>query len=486
MTGVDGANSGSWRTTCPAEPRTRAARPAPGRRARHTLALPPEPSSPARARGLLRRALDETDRLDCLDAAELACTELVTNAVLHAHTTVVVTVEVGADVRVEVRDGNGTLPLRRHYDPQATTGRGLALVAALTDDYGIDDVGPDGKTVWFTVGGPGRARTEEELLGAWDPDAWDLPRPDLLPQPPAGHPVRLLGLPSALWLAARQHHDALLRELALYRARHDDVDVDLVATDRARSLVSSAVAAAVEQQRREAFPAGGRAPVAGSLPWAPRPVDLDLVVPAGAGARDFAAMQDTLDTAEQLARAGQLLASPGLPEIVAVRDWACEQVVAQVAGIAPAPWPGTDLERYTHETHRRADAALDAMDLAGVSASAGRVAAADESNRLVAVSEPLARMLGWRTEDLVGQRIVALVPHRLREAHVAGFTRHQSTGEAHILGAPVTVPVLRADGGEVTCHLVIEHVPLASGRGAYLARFEPLAPADAAPDPGHD
>jgi PAS domain S-box-containing protein len=217
-------------------------------------------------------------------------------------------------------------------------------------------------------------------------------------------------------------------------------------------------------------------------------MDLDLVVPAELGP-DFAAMQDTLDRAEHLARDGHLLAYPGLPEVIAVRDWACEQVVAQLAGIAPAPWPGTDLERFDRAT---ADAAAPGgvrtaggrgpggpgarpagADLAAVTTSHGWVAAADESNRILAVSDPLARLLGWEPAELVGRRIVALIPHRLREAHVAGFTRHQSTGEVRVLGVPLTVPVLRADGSEVTCRLVIEHVPLPTGRTAYRASFTP-------------
>lgn len=470
MTSVERVQSGQGRTAPSGDPALGAPEPAAaGLQALRTIALPPDPTSPARARVVLRRVLREADRLDCLDAAELACTELVTNAVLHAHTTVEVTVEVTATVRVEVHDASRVMPDRRHYDTQATTGRGLALVAAVTDDYGVADLGPDGKTVWFVVGGPDRERNAEQLLAAWDLD-----EPLVPPGPPSpGRRVRLLDLPTALWLAARQHHDALLRELALYLARHDDVQVDAVGTDRARFLFAGAVGAVVEQQRRDDLAAGAdRLPDAGTLPWSPRPVDLDLTVPPGL-ARDFAAMQDTLDTAERLARAGRLLMPPGLPEVVAVRDWACEQVVAQLAGIAAVPWPGTDLERFTREAHDRPGSGPAGVDVAAVTRSSAYVAAADESNRLVAVSEPLARLLGWRAEELVGRRIAALIPHRLREAHVAGFTRHQSTGEARILGVPLTVPVLRADGTEVTSGLRIDQVAGPSGRTGYVAWFEP-------------
>ncbi|WP_186816495.1 PAS domain S-box protein [Cellulomonas aerilata] len=442
---------------------------------RRTVTLAPDPSSPAHARDLLRQVLAGAGRLECLDAAELACTELVTNAVLHAHTTIDVTVEVGDVVRVEVRDRNPTLPSRRHYDPHATTGRGLALVAALTDEHGVTDAGTAGKTMWFTVGVDHDHRTDDELTSVWDAAEWDADLPTRR-QAPAPGPVRtrevqLLGLPSGLWLAARQHHDALLRELALYAAWHDELAVDVVATDRARSTLSGAVVAAVERRRRTqaAEPPDGTT----QGPWENAPVDLTLDIPLEAGG-DFAAMQDTLDAAEHLARTGHLLARPGLAEVVAVRDWACEQVVAQLAGVQPAAWPGADQERFTREVHPRQGDDLEAFDLLTVRCSSACVAAGDDSNRIVAVSEPLARLVGCAPEELVGRRIVVLVPPRFREAHVAGFTRHLSTGEVHVLGVPVTVPVLRADGSEVLCRLLIERSTATGGRSMYVASIEPV------------
>jgi PAS domain S-box-containing protein len=376
-------------------------------------------------------------------------------------------------VRVEVRDRNPTLPTRRHYDPQATTGRGLALVAALTDRYGVDDAGTAGKTMWFTVGGEPDERSDDEMLSAWDAAEWEVDLPARAVD--SGVPtreVRLVALPSALWLAARQHHDALLRELALFAAWHHDLAVDVVGTDRARFMLSGAVGVAVERQRRTASASGpqdDRAPQR----WAPAPVDLTLAIPHDAGP-DFAAMQDTLDVAEQLARAGQLLSRPGLAEVVAVRDWACDQVVAQLAGVQPSRWPGTDQERFADDVHARAGDTLEGVDLAAVRCSAKCVAAADDSNRIVAVSDPLARLVGHRAEELVGRRIVVLIPRRLREAHVAGFTRHLSTGEVHVIGTPVTVPVLHADGREITCRLLIERAAVAHGRSMYVASFEPV------------
>ena len=157
---------------------------------------------------------------------------------LHAHTDCALTVAVHArHVRVEVRDLSPVLPVQRDYSAQATTGRGLALVAALTDEHGLSDVGPGGKTVWFTITGDPAEQSEQQLLDAWDDAEWDLA--ELLDQRPddaaAVTTVRLLGLPPTLWMAARQHHDAMVRELVLHLAGHDGESVDLPASDRARA-----------------------------------------------------------------------------------------------------------------------------------------------------------------------------------------------------------------------------------------------------------
>ncbi len=56
------------------------------------------------------------------------------------------------------------------------------------------------------------------------------------------------------------------------------------------------------------------------------------------------------------------------------------------------------------------------------------VVAADDANRIIAIRDPLAELPGWRPGDLVGRRVVTLIPPALREAHVAGFTRHLTTG----------------------------------------------------------
>jgi len=204
----------------------------------------------------------------------------------------------------------------------------------------------------------------------------------------------------------------------------------------------------------------------------PEPFDIEIEVTPSIGA-DAAALQDVLDVAEAMAAAGRLLTRPGLPEIVAVRDWACDQIVAQLAGVPPAAWAGTDHERFASEVDQQAARRLESFT-ESVRASDRRVVAADDANRIVAVSASLASTLGWEVDGLVGRRVVALIPPALREAHVAGFTRHLTTGQAHVLGVPLTLPVLRADGTEVLCDFRIDRTQPVPGRFLYVAWIDPI------------
>jgi anti-sigma regulatory factor (Ser/Thr protein kinase) len=114
-----------------------------------TVQLPPDPASPAAARHFVVEALGAVD--GDLDVIELLTSELVTNAVLHARTSVGVSVEVHAGmVRVAVRDGSLAPPVLRRYDRAAITGRGLQLLDALADRWGVDEA-KAGKQVWFEM-----------------------------------------------------------------------------------------------------------------------------------------------------------------------------------------------------------------------------------------------------------------------------------------------------------------------------------------------
>lgn len=95
---------------------------------------------------------------DTLCHAQLLATELVTNAARHAHSTVELTVA-GAQgrVRIEARDDSTALPIA----PAVETGtrhRGLHLIEDLSQGWGVEPRGDDGKVVWCELASTGLAR----------------------------------------------------------------------------------------------------------------------------------------------------------------------------------------------------------------------------------------------------------------------------------------------------------------------------------------
>ncbi len=434
-----------------------------------TVTLEPRAISARQARAFLTRVLTAADRERWLESAQLAVSEIVTNGVLHAHTTLELTARVSSDeLRVEVVDSNAQLPMQRSAEG-ATTGRGMQLVAAVVSECGVQSVAPAGKVVWFVIRDAVEQTSIDDLLAAWDVDEL----PEAAPAATLEARLRLPGFPPTLWLAAREHHIALLREYVLYTAEHADSEpVDFAAADEARMWVTNAALRAIDDARKAGLaqrplPSGHPSP----LPEVPRLLDLEVTVPRD-GQAALLALQDALDGAERLAMADRLLIRPGLPEIVAVRDWVCDTLIAQLAGVDPSPWPGTDQEHFT-VTVNDTVAAAPAWDVSLVRDADRGVVAADEANRIVAVSRPLADTLGWDVDDLVGRRVVALIPPALREAHVAGFSRHLTTGKANLLGVPLQLPVLHHDGHEIACDFVIEHAPDTGARAVYLAWITP-------------
>ncbi len=117
------------------------------------VTLPASSASVGRARSFLVQTLREWSATALEWEAAQVLSELATNAVIHAATTFTVRLELTGDValaaelRLEVRDGSRRVPRARHYGLSATTGRGLALVGALTRSWGVEP-DADGKTVW--------------------------------------------------------------------------------------------------------------------------------------------------------------------------------------------------------------------------------------------------------------------------------------------------------------------------------------------------
>lgn len=111
-------------------------------------------------RRIVRSLLHEWELTELTFAVELGVSELVTNVVRHVpdRRCTVLLARQTAGVRAEVTDGFAQLPLLDvGLDQDAECGRGLALLDAVVDKWGVSPGAADGKTVWFECGASPRA-----------------------------------------------------------------------------------------------------------------------------------------------------------------------------------------------------------------------------------------------------------------------------------------------------------------------------------------
>lgn len=132
-----------------------------GYRLRHAVRRADLPAV-ADTREILRVSLRQWGVPELVDTTELLATELLTNALQHTAGGAVLTATLlpgpAQRLRVEVRDSLARRPpprLAQPPDEQGTSGRGLFLVEALADTWGVESQ-PPGKAVWFELAVPVR------------------------------------------------------------------------------------------------------------------------------------------------------------------------------------------------------------------------------------------------------------------------------------------------------------------------------------------
>ena len=118
----------------------------------YRVRLTKEPAAAAEARRQVSAAICAWDVAADDDVVILLTNELVTNAIKH---TAGGPITLGlrcarGHLRVDVHDTSPTLPALRAVPVDAEAGRGLALVAALSADWGCYRT-PAGKVVYFTL-----------------------------------------------------------------------------------------------------------------------------------------------------------------------------------------------------------------------------------------------------------------------------------------------------------------------------------------------
>lgn len=113
-------------------------------------------------RRIVRSYLAEWDLAELADAVELAVTELVANVVRHVpdRRCTLLLLRQAAGIRAEVTDSSSELPATPgNLSPDSEGGRGLLLLDAVVDKWGVERMRQGGKTVWFECGPAPHRRT---------------------------------------------------------------------------------------------------------------------------------------------------------------------------------------------------------------------------------------------------------------------------------------------------------------------------------------
>lgn len=285
---------------------------------RPLLPLEAKPSTVHFARSWVDEVCQNIDRHDLIGCAQLAVSELVTNALLHGQPQFGIRLRgTKAHPRVEVIDGSQRPPvLPGAADPEDllnTFGRGLSIVAACAIAWGAV-IEPTGKFVWF--------EPSDELLEEPTPGRITDLRLDEEAPVAEGVPVTLLGVPTAAALGMRRRYYDLRRELRLlelshdgeYPVAHEFVDKFVDYEHHLPTLFGAAIQQAREEDR-DTF-------------------DVEVTVRPEA-AHIFGQMNAIFDRADEFCRTEQLLALERTDEEREFQHWFLDELTAQLAGGKP-------------------------------------------------------------------------------------------------------------------------------------------------------
>jgi hypothetical protein len=269
------------------------------------------------------------DREDLLESAELAVSELVTNAILHGEPPFSVRVRgTHAHPRIEVADASPRPPrpnprMTEGDELLSTVGRGLGLVARCSNAWGAY-IQPEGKIVWFE---PAAGLAQKPDI---DGEVFQLPQRSEDPADlPDGIEVQLLSLPLKVMHDFRRHYRELRRELRLLALAHEsDYPV-------ARYVTEHFTRAEDELQLAQGAPAIEEALAAGK-----DVVDVTVVLPPTAPAT-MAELEEMLELADEFCRSQRLLALATTPQQREFQSWLLGEIVRQGRGQEPLAWAGS-------------------------------------------------------------------------------------------------------------------------------------------------
>lgn len=321
----------------------------------------PEPRSAAEARHWVRGHLERIGRSDLVPAAEAGVSELITNGILHAQTPIGLHLTRSQRrVIIEVYDGSPmvqqpAVEAASQVSPESTIGRGLRIVRAHAREWGVATT-PHGKAVWFQ---PAASDSPDMLLAGSEPatenggdihpgsgldaalDALAQAFPESCPAGiTTGSPmapaekelvqVRLLGVPPFVVHHYRKRWLELVREMQLVALGERSPQQEMAQRLCAAAHAVHSGLYLIEQSQPGCTPAASDD---GAV------VDTVFEVPRS--------MREAFVEIRRLARelerhwAGTrlLFVHPG-EQAVQLREWWLGELIAQIDGHEPTPWPG--------------------------------------------------------------------------------------------------------------------------------------------------
>ncbi len=104
-----------------------------------------------------------------------------------------------------------------------------------------------------------------------------------------------------------------------------------------------------------------------------------------------------------------------------------------------------ELSKRLSSSQQRLEAILNSANDAIVSV--------DAKGEVVLWNTHAAELFGYSDEEMIGETLLALIPERFRDAHVAGIQRVVEGGERHVIGQTAELAALHADGREFPMEL---------------------------------
>jgi PAS domain S-box-containing protein len=120
---------------------------------------------------------------------------------------------------------------------------------------------------------------------------------------------------------------------------------------------------------------------------------------------------------------------------------------------------GQCVERWRAEDRLRES---DARKSAILNAAFDCIITMDADGRVVEANQAAERTFGYGASEMVGRELAELIiPPQLRQAHRRGLERYVASGRSRMLGHPVELPAMRADGSQFPAEIAITRPRLA-------------------------